>query len=192
MGKSKDKKKPRKSAAEILFWCFIISVVLSAVYVVAIILIGIYNNALFERKAIELLLEIIGVVLVSAMTIIFPLSIIIAEMVEHLRKSKGLFIFRRYKKFEGPPDNKQQHPKLIVEATDDEYGFMGLTEHRKHGKANNLPISNPKKGDNRESYIRKEVRHDSKDNFLEILKDYKLTRKDKKAILQYLENRKKK
>lgn len=103
-----------------------------------------------------------------------------------------LFKFRRYKKFEGPPDNRQQHPKLIVEETDDEYGFMGITESKKHGHANNLPIENPQKGNTRESYIRKEVRYDSKDNFFEILKNYKLTREDKKKIIAYLENRKKK
>lgn len=131
-------------------------------------------------------------VLIIAAVVTVALLILIIFLAVRVHKRNGLFIFRRYKKFEGPPENKQQHPKLIVEATDDEYGFMGLTEHRKHGKANNLAISNPKKGDNRESYIRKEVRHDSKGNFLEILKDYKLTRKDKKAILQYLENRKKK
>lgn len=88
MKKSKDKKRPRKNAAEVLFWCFIINLVLAVVWVVAVILIAIYKNTLFAQKEIELLLEIIGIVLVSAATIIMPLSIIIAEIVEFFRGRK--------------------------------------------------------------------------------------------------------
>ena len=136
-------------------------------------------------------LIIAAVAFVVAVT---ALSICIAVAVRKRKKSgkNELFKFRRYKKFEGGANNKQQHPKLIVEVTEDEYGYMGLTESKKHGRTNNMPIKNPKKGDKRKSYIRKEVRHDKKENFYEILKEYKLSKKDKKAIIKYLENRKKK
>lgn len=134
-------------------------------------------------------IEAIIIALVVLVIVVTAIYLIIHCV--HKRES-GLFKFRRYKKYEGPSNNKQQHPKLIVEETEDEYGFMGLTESPRHGKTKNLPIKNPQKGNKRKAHIRKEVRYDNKDNFYEILKNYKLSRKDKKAIIQYLENRKKK
>lgn len=139
---------------------------------------------LHKTEAIIILVVIFAILIFAACAIIRFIRI---------RKGKGLFIFRRYKKYEGPPDNKQQHPKLIVDDTGKEYGFMGLTESAKHGKATNIPIKNPQKGNKRKSYIRKEVRYAEKENFFDgKLKNYKLARKDKKKIKKYLENKKKK
>ena len=132
--------------------------------------------------------------IIIAAAILAVLITIILLIVFWIRKHNSvLFKFLRYKKYEGPTGNRHQHPKLIVEETEDEYGFMGLTESPKHGRAKNLPIKNPQKGNTRKSHIKKEVRHDVKDNFYDqILRDYKLTKKDKKAIIAYLERRKKK
>ena len=43
----------------------------------------------------------------------------------------SLFKFRRYKKVEGGKKKKAKHPKLIGDETNDEFGFMGLTESSK-------------------------------------------------------------
>lgn len=104
-----------------------------------------------------------------------------------------LFEFRRYKKVEGGKNNKARHPKLIVEKKKDELGFMGLTEAEKSGHHKNIELTkNPKKGDSRPAYVRKEVRYDSRENFSEVLKNYNLTKEDKKTIIEYLEKRKEK
>lgn len=102
-----------------------------------------------------------------------------------------IFVFRRYKKREG--DSKKKHPKLIVDITNQEYGYMGLTEHRKKGKHhNNIHLTkNPKEGDLRQANLRKKVKYDVKDNFGDILKNYKLSKEDKKYIINYLSKKKK-
>lgn len=105
----------------------------------------------------------------------------------------GLFKFRRYKKIEGGKNKKAKHPKLIVEQQKTTVGFMGLTEDSKSGHHKNIPLtSNPKKGDKRKAYIRKELRHDTLDNFGEILENYNLSEEDKKAVIAYIKKRKKK
>lgn len=86
MKKSKDEKKPRANAAEVLFWSFIGTVIFTVAYAVALVLLWVYKPAIFAR--IELELEIIGFIPVSAITVIYPLAIIIAEIVERLRKRK--------------------------------------------------------------------------------------------------------
>lgn len=135
-----------------------------------------------EIHKIELIIAAVAVTL-----LIVIIGVIVAV---HKRKNYGLFKFRRYKKFEGPPGNKQQHPKLIVEDLETEYGFMGLTESERHGGSKNIPIKNPQKGDSRPSHIRKEVRHDIKENFFEeILDEYELSKADIKAVKKYLRNR---
>lgn len=107
-------------------------------------------------------------------------------------QKSGLFKFRRYKKLEGG-SKKARHPKLIVEQEQDTLGFMGLTEDPKSGHHKNITLTvNPKKKDKRKAYLRKELRHDKLDNFGEILNDYNLSDEDKKAVIEFLENRKKK
>ena len=105
----------------------------------------------------------------------------------------GLFTFRRYKKNEGGKTKRAKHPKLIVDEKHDDYGFMGLTESAKRGHHRNIELSkNPEKGKTGKSYIRDELRYDKKDNFGEVLSNYKLTKEDKQVIIRYLEKRKKK
>lgn len=108
--------------------------------------------------------------------------------------SSGLFKFRRYKKIEGGKNRKARHPKLIVEQNDNTVvGFMGLTEKRKSGHHANIPLDhNPKKGDSRDAYIRKELRHDDLSNFSDILNNYNLSERDKLKVIAYLEKLKKK
>ena len=80
-----------------------------------------------------------------------------------------MFEFRRYKIKQG---NKQvKHPKLIVDETDAEYGFLGLTSRKQKGKRhNNFPLFiNPKLTRNRshyteESYLRKKLSMTRKQN----------------------------
>ena len=105
----------------------------------------------------------------------------------------SLFKFRKYKKVEGGKKKKGKHPKLIVDETNEEFGFMGLTESPKRGNHKNIPLSkNPKKGDKRPAYIRNELRYDKKSAFQEILKDYELSNKDIDKIIKYIEKHKKK
>ena len=107
--------------------------------------------------------------------------------------NNNLFSFRKYKKVEGGKSKKGKHPKLIVDENKTQFGFMGLTESRKRGHHKNLELSkNPEKGNSSPAYIRKELRYDNKENFYERLKNYNLSEKDKKSILKYLENLKKK
>ena len=110
-----------------------------------------------------------------------------------VNKKSSLFKFRRYKKLEGGKKRKAKHPKLIVDETETEYGFMGLTEESKSGHHSNLMLTkNPKRGDKREAYIRKELRYDNQDNFGKVLEDYNLSQADKQAIIKYIKKRKKK
>ena len=44
--------------------------------------------------------------------------------------SNNLFSFRKYKKVEGGKIKKGKHPKLIVDESKTQFGFMGLTESR--------------------------------------------------------------
>ena len=107
--------------------------------------------------------------------------------------NRNLFTFRRYKKIEGGKIKKAKHPKLIVDETSADYGFMGLTESPKRGHHKNIELSkNPQKGNTSKSYIRTELRYDNKNNFSEILKNYNLSKQDKEAILKFIERRKKK
>lgn len=100
----------------------------------------------------------------------------------------ALFNFRKHKKKEGG----ERHPKLIVDETTNEYGFMGLTHSSKRGNHKNIALKqNPQKGQSKQSYIRKELRYDSKQNFGEVLKNYELSEEDKIYIIDYLKNKKK-
>lgn len=106
------------------------------------------------------------------------------------RKRSNLFTFQKYKKDEGGKKKRAKHPKLIVEEKGNTLGYMGLTEATKQGHHNNIPLTkNPKKGDTRPAHIRKEVRHDTSDNFHGPLEDYKLAKEDKKKIKEWLKQR---
>ena len=115
-----------------------------------------------EIHKIEL---IITAVAVALLVIIIGVIVVVWR-----RKDKGLFKFRRYKKYEGSAEKKAKHPKLIVEDLETEYGYMGLTESKKHGRNSNIPITNPVAGDDRQSYLRKPVEHDLKENLRHRLK----------------------
>lgn len=107
-------------------------------------------------------------------------------------KNTGLFNFRRYKKKEGK--SKKRHPKLIVYENSSSYGYMGLTENKLRGKHHyNIPLKkNPKSKDNRTAYLRKQIDYDIKENFSGVLKDYNLSKEDKKFIIDYVNKRIKK
>lgn len=115
---------------------------------------------------------------------------------KHPRKNaggSGLFKFRRYKKPEGKIGAKAKHPKLIVEEIDNEYSFMGLTKSEKSGHHKNIALEkNPKKGDKRKAYLRKELRHDKTSNFGDILENYNLSEVDKEKVIEYIKKIKKK
>ena len=69
---------------------------------------------------------------------------------------------------------------------------MGLTESKRNGHHYNIHLSkNPKRGDNRPAYIRKEIRYDIKNQFSEILDSFNLTNADKKYIQDYVNKHKK-
>ena len=109
------------------------------------------------------------------------------------KKSKNIFNFRRYKKTEGGEIKKAKHPKLIVDETNIEFGFMGLTESAKRGHHKNIALTkNPKQGDTRKAYIRDELRYDNKKEFSDILPEYKLTSQDIKIIEERVKKHKKK
>lgn len=108
-------------------------------------------------------------------------------------KNNNLYNFRRYKKIEGGINKKAKHPKLIVDETSKEFGFMGLTESPKRGHHKNIQLSkNPKTGDKRPTYLRDELRYDIKSAFSSILPGYYLSRKDIDKISKYVDKHKKK
>ena len=122
-----------------------------------------------------------------------PKKTVKAKQTKSKKPKSSLFKFRRYKKEEGGKTKRAKHPKLIVEEKKDNFGFMGLTEAPKRGHHKNIELSkNPQKQKTSKAYLRDEVRYDEKKNFGEVLEDYKLSNEDKKAVIAYLEKRKKK
>ena len=67
--------------------------------------------------------------IVGAVAVVVLIVAIVVTVAVHKRK-KGLFKFRRYKIYEGPPNNRQQHPKLIIEETGRTFNsaFFSTTE----------------------------------------------------------------
>ena len=109
----------------------------------------------------------------------------------------NLFTFRRYKKEEGNKVKKSKHPKLIVDETSNNFGFMGITHERKRGNHKNFPLTkNPDPLDKEPSFVRLELRYDKKKNFSEPIVNYVLDEKDLVKLIPYLEklkrNKKKK
>lgn len=103
-----------------------------------------------------------------------------------------LYVFRKYKKKQGNKNVK--HPKLIVDSTDKEFGFMGLTTSPSKGKHHkNLKLKeNPQNGNKSQSYLRRKIEYDQKEMFEEILKNYNLSEEDIKFIKTYVEKHKRK
>ena len=94
------------------------------------------------------------------------------------------FRFLKYK--EGPKNNRHRHPKIILEKENDTYHYMGMTESPKRGRHKNIPLlQNPKRGDSRPAYVRKEYLIRSTEDFFGILYDYKLSDADKASILAH-------
>lgn len=92
------------------------------------------------------------------------------------------FRFLKYK--EGPPSKKRKHPKLILEKENDTYHYMGMTESAKRGRHKNIELSkNPKCGDTRLAYIRKEYLIRPTKDFHGIRKDYSLSSEDEVRVL---------
>ena len=104
------------------------------------------------------------------------------------------FRFLRYK--EGPPSKKRKHPKLILEKENNTYHYMGMSESAKRGRHKNIELTkNPKQGDTRPAYIRKEYLIRPTKDFYGIRKDYSLSSVDEVRVLseaQKLKAKKKK
>ena len=75
--------------------------------------------------------------------------------------------------------DKGKHPSLIVAETEDgkSYVNLGLTHSAKRGHHNNVPIHDPQDWA-KTSFVRDDIRIDSKEHLSEILKDYELCPED--------------
>ena len=114
---------------------------------------------------------------------------------------KKTFIFRRFYVKQG--NKSARHPKLIVDVKKKDnsfvYGHMGLTEEKYNGHHSNIPLlenpyrnkKNKKKQNIANSYLRKKIEYNDSRLFSEILKDYKLSKKDLDYIVDYVNKHKK-
>ena len=95
--------------------------------------------------------------------------------------------FRNNSKRAHGSTNKGKHPSLVIAETDDGQSYinLGLTHSKKRGHHKNVPIHNPQKWEEI-SYIRDDIRIDSKEYLSEILKDYKLCPEDIDAIWEII------
>ena len=116
-----------------------------------------------------------------------------------MKGKKEIFTFHRYKVKQG--QKQEKHPKLIVDYYNGEYGHLGLTESEKKGKHHrNIPLTeNPdrnihKKKNNKvvRSYLRKKIEYDTEDKFYDKpMKNYWLSKEDKKYVSEYVNKHKK-
>ena len=85
---------------------------------------------------------------------------------------------------------KGRHPSLIVGETDDGKGFVniGLTKSPKRGHHKNVKIHNPQNW-SEDSYLRDDIRIDSKEYLSEVLRDYNLCPEDIDKIWQIINKR---
>ena len=83
--------------------------------------------------------------------------------------------FRKNNKRKLGKKNGGSHPSLVIAETDDGSGYLniGLTKSPKRGHHKNIKIHNPQNWEE-DSYLRNDIRIDSKEYLSEILKDYKL------------------
>ena len=95
--------------------------------------------------------------------------------------------FRNNEKRKKGSKSKGKHPSLVIAETDDGQSYinLGLTHSKKRGHHTNVPIHNPQNWDET-SYIRDDIRIDSKKYLSEILKDYKLCPEDIDAIWEII------
>ena len=94
-----------------------------------------------------------------------------------MKKVKWHFRYNMKRKIAGKGRGK--HPSLVVGETEDGKSYMniGLTKSPKRGHHKNVRIHNPQDW-NEDSYLRDDIRIDSKEYLSEVLKDYRLCPED--------------
>ena len=98
--------------------------------------------------------------------------------------------FRRNEKRKLGNSNKGAHPALIVGESNDGKKFVniGLTNNPKRGHHNNILIHNPKDW-TKKSFLRDDIREDSKEYLSVILQDYQLSPDDIDKIWKIIKKR---
>ncbi len=98
--------------------------------------------------------------------------------------------FRRNKNRKFGNSNKGVHPSLVVGESDDGKSFVniGLTSNSKRGHHNNVPIHNPQDW-SKTSYLRDDIKEDSKEYLTVILQEYKLCPEDIDKIWEIIKKR---
>ena len=98
--------------------------------------------------------------------------------------------FRRDEKRRIGNQKKGKHPALIVGETEDRKSFIniGLTNSPKRGHHKNIQIHNPQNW-NETSYLRDDIRIDSKEDLRKVLKDYKLCPDDIEKIWKIIKKK---
>ena len=94
-----------------------------------------------------------------------------------MKKVKWHFRYNMKRKIAGKGSGK--HPSLVVGETEGGKSYMniGLTKSPKRGHHKNVRIHNPQDW-NEDSYLRDDIRIDSKEYLSEVLKDYRLCPED--------------
>ena len=98
--------------------------------------------------------------------------------------------FRKNKKRKLGNSNKGAHPALVVGESDDgkSYVNIGLSSSPKRGHHSNVPIHNPQDW-SKTSYLRDDIREDSKEYLSVRLQEYKLCPKDIDKIWEIIKKR---
>lgn len=98
--------------------------------------------------------------------------------------------FRKNKKRKLGNSNKGGHPALVVGESDDGKSLVniGLSSSPKRGHHKNVQIHNPQDW-SKTSYLRDDIRQDSKEFLSVILKDYKLCPDDINKIWEIIKKR---
>ena len=98
--------------------------------------------------------------------------------------------FRNNSKRKKGTTGKGMHPSLVVGETNDgnAYVNIGLTKSPKWGHHKNIQIHNPQNW-NESSFLRDDVRVDSKEHLSEVLKDYRLCPEDIEKIWAIIKKR---
>ena len=98
--------------------------------------------------------------------------------------------FRRNKKRKLGNSNKGSHPALVVGESNDGKSFVniGLSSNPKRGHHNNVPIHNPQDW-SKTSYLRDDIREDSKEYLSVVLHDYQLSPEDINKIWEIIKKR---
>ena len=98
--------------------------------------------------------------------------------------------FRKNLKRKAGNKNKGSHPALVVGVTDDNKSYLniGLTNSPKRGHHKNIEIHNPQNWSEK-SYLRDDIKVDSKEYLSEILKDFKLCPDDINKIWEIIKKK---